>query len=126
MNWHNVTMCSLNLILITLFFFQAEDGIRDWSVTGVQTCALPICGGWIQAERGARPAQAVLLVEDREAYLAGEPADDGRFLAAFAHALEHTGGYPPVEARRVAGTLLQIGRAAGRERVCISGVVGCM
>src|SRR5262249_57246434 len=26
-----------------LFFFQAEDGIRDWSVTGVQTCALPIC-----------------------------------------------------------------------------------
>src|SRR5262249_56662453 len=27
----------------SLFFFQAEDGIRDWSVTGVQTCALPIC-----------------------------------------------------------------------------------
>src|SRR3989339_1663570 len=25
-----------------IFFFQAEDGIRDWSVTGVQTCALPI------------------------------------------------------------------------------------
>src|SRR5258706_1146010 len=24
------------------FFFQAEDGIRDWSVTGVQACALPI------------------------------------------------------------------------------------
>src|SRR5215213_10547980 len=24
------------------FFFQAEDGIREWSVTGVQTCALPI------------------------------------------------------------------------------------
>src|SRR5438046_7138687 len=30
------TRCSL------FFFFQAEDGIRDWSVTGVQTCALPI------------------------------------------------------------------------------------
>src|SRR5260370_36608706 len=27
----------------TFFFFQAEDGIRDSSVTGVQTCALPIC-----------------------------------------------------------------------------------
>src|SRR5216684_6666369 len=26
------------------FFFQAEDGIRDVAVTGVQTCALPICG----------------------------------------------------------------------------------
>src|SRR5690606_39357247 len=27
-------------------FFQAEDGIRDFHVTGVQTCALPICGTW--------------------------------------------------------------------------------
>src|SRR5206468_8367149 len=26
-----------------VFFFQAEDGIRDLIVTGVQTCALPIC-----------------------------------------------------------------------------------
>src|SRR5205807_9150193 len=26
------------------FFFQAEDGIRDYKVTGVQTCALPISG----------------------------------------------------------------------------------
>src|SRR2546426_2433819 len=32
------------------FFFQAEDGIRDYKVTGVQTCALPICAS---AERGA-------------------------------------------------------------------------
>src|SRR5262249_49649845 len=30
------------IIVCSLFFFQAEDGIRDWSVTGVQTCALPI------------------------------------------------------------------------------------
>src|SRR5258706_5866587 len=29
-------------LLRDVFFFQAEDGIRDWSVTGVQTCALPI------------------------------------------------------------------------------------
>src|SRR3712207_9466030 len=27
-----------------MLFFQAEDGIRDIGVTGVQTCALPICG----------------------------------------------------------------------------------
>ena len=27
---------------IIFFFFQAEDGIRDYKVTGVQTCALPI------------------------------------------------------------------------------------
>src|SRR5256885_11093777 len=30
------------LVLYWLFFFQAEDGIRDYKVTGVQTCALPI------------------------------------------------------------------------------------
>src|SRR5256885_8588227 len=30
------------------FFFQAEDGIRDYKVTGVQTCALPISPGWLQ------------------------------------------------------------------------------
>ncbi len=33
-------------------------------------------GGWIQVERGARPAQAVILVEEKDAYLAGEPAND--------------------------------------------------
>jgi hypothetical protein len=32
--------------------------------------------------------------------------DDARFVAGFAHALEHAGGYAPEEARRVAGTLL--------------------
>src|SRR2546425_8952919 len=31
-----------DLLLILFFFFQAEDGIRDKLVTGVQTCALPI------------------------------------------------------------------------------------
>ena len=30
--------------VVWFFFFQAEDGIRDYKVTGVQTCALPICG----------------------------------------------------------------------------------
>ena len=34
-----------NQYAIGYFFFQAEDGIRDWSVTGVQTCALPISAG---------------------------------------------------------------------------------
>src|SRR5256885_10048253 len=32
-----------NLQVAMLSFFQAEDGIRDYKVTGVQTCALPIC-----------------------------------------------------------------------------------
>src|SRR5256886_8813750 len=30
--------------ILSCFFFQAEDGIRDLTVTGVQTCALPISG----------------------------------------------------------------------------------
>src|SRR5258706_1940673 len=34
--------CWLHARATSGFFFQAEDGIRDWSVTGVQTCALPI------------------------------------------------------------------------------------
>ncbi len=64
-------------------------------------------GNWVQADRGARPAQSVFLVgAEGDAYLAGEPADDARFVAVFAHSLEHAGGYNPEEARRVAMTLL--------------------
>jgi hypothetical protein len=64
-------------------------------------------GEWVQAERGARPQQAVFLPgPERDAYLAAEPADDARFIPVFAHALEHTGGYTPAEAMRVAATLL--------------------
>src|SRR3712207_8585608 len=35
----------LYVYLVDFFFFQAEDGIRDIGVTGVQTCALPISVG---------------------------------------------------------------------------------
>src|SRR5437879_8938512 len=35
------------------FFFQAEDGIRDTSVTGVQTCALPISSPWRRRPPGS-------------------------------------------------------------------------
>src|SRR5438034_1635983 len=34
--------CRLLCVFLFFFFFQAEDGIRDHCVTGVQTCALPI------------------------------------------------------------------------------------
>jgi hypothetical protein len=64
-------------------------------------------GSWVQADRGARPSQAVFLPGDeRDAYLTAAPVDDARFIAVFAHSLEHTGGYSSAEARRVAGTLL--------------------
>src|SRR5688572_33434880 len=35
-------LCYMVLYFVFFFFFQAEDGIRDLTVTGVQTCALPI------------------------------------------------------------------------------------
>src|SRR3989442_9769425 len=37
--------------LLFFFFFQAEDGIRDADVTGVQTCALPIYSFWLRDRR---------------------------------------------------------------------------
>jgi Domain of unknown function (DUF4331) len=64
-------------------------------------------GKWVQADRGAQPSQSVFLTgEEKGAYLAGEPVDDARFVAVFAHSLEHLGGYTLEEATRVAGTLL--------------------
>src|SRR6266436_4326040 len=64
-------------------------------------------GVWVQADRGALHFQAVVLVgTERDAYMAGEPADDDRFVPVFAHSLEHTGRYAPEEAKRAARTLL--------------------
>ena len=67
-------------------------------------------GSWIQGERAARPLQLMLAYAATggapQAYLAGEPSDDTSFVAGFAHALEHTGGYAPEEAIRVARTML--------------------
>src|SRR5713101_3814091 len=87
------------------FFCDVEGAKNNFQFTGDDFFAdKDVCS--IQVERGARPAQAVILVEAKDAYLAGEPAHDARFVPAFAHALEHTGGYTATEAKRVAGTLL--------------------
>src|SRR2546427_8549776 len=50
------TLCLIHFF----FFFQAEDGIRDLTVTGVQTCALPICstassGRLVRFQRASGP-----------------------------------------------------------------------
>src|SRR5690348_18059126 len=71
----------------TLFFFQAEDGIRDGRVTGVQTCALPIfarrkheelgdvqsVGGAVVVGAAAGGAPTPTLVTEADALLAPEP-----------------------------------------------------
>src|SRR5256885_5086638 len=68
------------------FFFQAEDGIRDYKVTGLQTCALPISGGhgarlrkWIRGlpRRGPERRRLVVLVQQHRGnarFLLGERA----------------------------------------------------
>src|SRR5437016_802509 len=69
---------------IARFFFQAEDGIRDWSVTGVQTCALrSCCKRAIACRRGNRLGNGRHVNNARVAYhverkLCGRQAAGGR------------------------------------------------
>ena len=49
------------VFFVFFFFFQAEDGIRDHCVTGVQTCALPIFGN---ATCTATTTSAVVVLAD--------------------------------------------------------------
>src|SRR5437868_3039486 len=64
-------LLTLLVILTMPFFFQAEDGIRDRNVTGVQTCALPICRcrspcRWSgRCARSARPPRPGRRSEER-------------------------------------------------------------
>src|SRR5688572_32729162 len=95
-------------LLFKPFFFQAEDGIRDLTVTGVQTCALPIsaAAGGDRAARGGlrvcevpRACDAALddaLVRGRDPGRRPDPLHPGPGLRR-----------PPAE----------IGRASCRERV---------
>src|SRR5699024_11813149 len=66
--------CALCVCLSVCFFFQAEDGIRDRNVTGVQTCALPICSCRSTRSEGKRPR---LVVGDSD----GAAVPFGSFLA---------------------------------------------
>src|SRR5687767_15769771 len=86
------------------FFFQAEDGIRDKLVTGVQTCALPI---W--------PLFSVFALRPSLDRARGSNGHFGRQHARHIHlelaVLEPPGGEKPLVGR------FQIGRASCRERV---------
>src|SRR5699024_11311875 len=52
------------IVLFFFFFFQAEDGIRDRNVTGVQTCALPISAASARptAQRSRAPSASPPLI----------------------------------------------------------------
>src|SRR5438034_9453824 len=57
-----------------VFFFQAEDGIRDHCVTGVQTCALPISSDGKGSQAKEQPAGLDLTLQ--------ETLQDRKFLGA--------------------------------------------
>src|SRR5205085_5681909 len=69
---YSATFSSATLVvfLIISFFFQAEDGIRYLTVTGVQTCALPIFGVAARAA-GLRDAQQPFVRDLIAGYVAG-------------------------------------------------------
>src|SRR5437870_10029298 len=85
------------------FFFQAEDGIRDGHVTGVQTCALPILG---QTVLGFRLSVAQILI-----------------CLATGALIEFAVAFFKDSAIMWPASGLQIGRASCRERVLMSGEV---
>src|SRR5256885_6084433 len=88
-----------------LFFFQAEDGIRDYKVTGVQTCALPILGTILGTTDGGQTWTA-------------QRRGGQRAAALFVHA--RAAGLPLETVAAVGGDegylTTEIGRAAGRGR----------
>src|SRR5256885_8249718 len=95
------------------FFFQAEDGIRDYKVTGVQTCALPICGG--ENVQAAERGDAGVADDDVDAAVRGYGFGVGALDVLLARY---------VEPQRDRAT--QIGRGAWRGRGEISGGAGSL
>src|SRR5260370_3253252 len=91
----------------TSFFFQAEDGIRDSSVTGVQTCALPICSHhW---------RRAIWQNADIGHANHGQPVPT---FSAQGSARSHGANGVSCFARtQISGKAPEIGRASCRERV---------
>src|SRR2546427_1665628 len=75
-SYWTLVMCIFDVVssFCVFFFFQAEDGIRDLTVTGVQTCALPISGlgahvpgvlfpGRDRTRQGRRAPRRLLLLD---------------------------------------------------------------
>src|SRR5688572_33455077 len=95
------------------FFFQAEDGIRDLTVTGVQTCALPI---FLNIHPSLLPAFKGLHVQ-QQAIDAG-----ARVSGCTVHIVTTDLDDGPTVAQAAVPVLVKIGRASCRDRLWIAGV----
>src|SRR5690606_39598791 len=96
---------------VYFFFFQAEDGIRDFHVTGVQTCALPIWSSTAASSHDRVRRGASRLPRSR----ADLPGAGDRSVDL----LQPCG--PGGRSRGTSGSLVaEIGRASCRERVAVA------
>src|SRR6266478_1591110 len=111
----NFVVCVEIWELLLFFFFQAEDGIRDLTVTGVQTCALPIFDrGIVQVPEGRRLFPFMTVTEN---LLLGAHADRAR--GERDRTLAHVYGLFPVLGERrtqLAGSL-----SGGEQQMCAIG-----
>src|SRR5207253_6544419 len=101
------------------FFFQAEDGIRDGHVTGVQTCALPILAVWRPIWLLDEPTSALDVGSQRifAGLMEKHLARGGMIVAATHSPLG-------IEARELLIGGAEIGRASCRERGEVRGAGG--
>src|SRR5207253_4569291 len=96
-------------------FFQAEDGIRDGHVTGVQTCTLPIYRGAL----GHRGIHIFFQLDDRPAAPSAVGGDDERGLAVLDAVLHRFGAESAKDDAVDRADACEIGRASCRERVWV-------
>src|SRR5207249_6727141 len=85
---------------VAIFFFQAEDGIRDRNVTGVQTCALPICRARERDRRNpwlpqAAPGLDRLLARNSNSAHRRDPPTPGQSWDPTSLPLDMTESHPP-------------------------------
>src|SRR5690625_6444554 len=94
---------------VWFLFFQAEDGIRDGHVTGVQTCALPIFGAVVLGNiipRSIRVSEAPGFGKTVIEYDPSSPG--GHAYVAAARELHERGDYVPHETTGVIGVSPEI------------------
>src|SRR5438309_4993004 len=99
------------MIIFFFFFFQAEDGIRDGTVTGVQTCALPICSTapTVYVREGCDVVGCTVGAVERDRMISGEAIRPGDVVVGVASDGLHTNGYSLARA-----ALLPAGKVAAR------------